>query len=172
MLRLAVSSVAVVGLALATSLSAAFWMNRLAGPGEAQAAVVVAAPAAARAHGAVAQVVKAADGHFWAEADIDGRAVKVMIDTGATVVALTRDDARRLGVTPNEADYTATVKTASGPVPAAPVLLKSVAVGGAGVRNVEALVLQDGLPHSLLGMSYLGRLSAFEATPTSLTLRP
>ena len=171
MIRLAASSVAVVGLAMATSLSAAFWMNRLGGPGEAQAApVVVAAPAAAR--GSVAQVVKGADGHFWAEARIDGRAVRVMIDTGATVVALTLDDARRLGVTPNEADFTATVKTASGPVPAAPVLLKTVAVGGAEVRGVEALVLHDGLPHSLLGMSYLGRLSAFEASPTGLTLRP
>lgn len=171
MIRLAASSVTVVGLAMATSLSAAFWMNRLGGPGEAQAApVVAAAPAAAT--GSVAQVVKGADGHFWAEARIDGRAVRVMIDTGATVVALTLDDARRLGVTPNEADFTATVKTASGPVPAAPVRLKTVAVGGAEVRGVEALVLHDGLPHSLLGMSYLGRLSAFEATPTGLTLRP
>lgn len=171
MIRLAASSVAVVGLAMATSLSAAFWMNRLGGPGEAQAApVVVAAPVAAR--GSVAQVVKGADGHFWAEARIDGRAVRVMIDTGATVVALTLDDARRLGVTPNEADFTATVKTASGPVPAAPVLLKTVSVGGAEVRGVQALVLHDGLPHSLLGMSYLGRLSAFEASPTGLTLRP
>ena len=174
MLRLAASSVAVVGLVLATSLSAAFWMNRLSGPGEAQAAVIVSAPApsATPALGSAAQVIKGPDGHFWAEARIDGRAVRVMIDTGATVVALTLDDARRLGVTPNEADFTATVKTASGPVPAAPVVLKTVSVGGAEVRGVEALVLNEGLPHSLLGMSYLGRLSAFEATPTSLTLRP
>lgn len=173
MIRLAVSSVAVVGLAMATSLSAAFWLNRLGGPGEAQAApVVVSAAAPVAARGSVAQVVKGADGHFWAEARIDGRAVRVMIDTGATVVALTLDDARRLGVTPNEADFTATVRTASGPVPAAPVRLKTVAVGGAEVRDVEALVLHDGLPHSLLGMSYLGRLSAFEATPVGLTLRP
>ena len=173
MIRLAASSVAVVGLALAASLSAAFWLNRLAGPGEAQAAVVVAAPVdPAPARGSAAQVVKAADGHFWTEADIDDRAVRVMIDTGATVVALTLDDAARLGLRPNEADFTQTVRTASGPVPAAPVRLDRVSVGRAQVQGVEALVLKDGLPHSLLGMSYLGRLSAFEATPTGLTLRP
>lgn len=173
MIRLAASSVAVVGLAMAASLSAAFWLNRLGGPGEAQAAPVIApAPVAAPAMGSAAQVIKGQDGHYWADARIDGRAVRVMIDTGATVVALTLDDAARLGVRPNEADFTATVKTASGPVPAAPVRLKTVSVGGAEVREVEALVLQDGLPHSLLGMSYLGRLSAFEASPTGLTLRP
>lgn len=175
MIRIAASSAAVVGLALAASLSAAFWMNRLTGPGEAQAAVVVAeAPVTARApaSGSAAQVVKGADGHYWADARIEGRAVRVMIDTGATVVALTAEDAARLGVRPNEADFTATVQTASGPVPAAPVRLKTVAVGGAEVEDVEALVIHEGLPHSLLGMSYLGRLSAFEATPVGLTLRP
>lgn len=174
MIRLAASSVAVVGLAMAASLSAAFWLNRLGGPGEAQAAPAVVAVFAstAPATGSAAQVTKGADGHYWADAEIEGRAVRVMIDTGATVVALTLDDARRLGVTPNEADFTRTVQTASGPVPAAPVRLKTVSVGRTEVRDVEALVLQDGLPHSLLGMSYLGRLSAFEATPTGLTLRP
>lgn len=173
MVRLAASSVAVLGLAMATSLSAAYWLNRLDGPGQAQAASRYAsAPPVARASGSAAQVMKAADGHYWADAAIDGRAVPVMVDTGATVVALTRDDAARLGLTPNEADFVHTVRTASGPVPAAPVRLASVSVGGVTVRGVEALVLQDGLPHSLLGMSFLSRLSAFEATPTGLTLRP
>ena len=64
------------------------------------------------------------------------------------------------------------VQTASGPVGAAPVTLGQVAVAGARVEHVQALVVKDGLPHSLLGMSYLGRLSRFEATPSGLTLRP
>lgn len=175
MFRPAVSSVAVVGLALAASLSVAFWMNRVTGADQAQAAtpvfVVPAAPPSP-ARGEAAQVLKGADGHFWADARIDGRAVSVMIDTGASVVALTLDDARRLGVTPNEADFVQVVRTASGPAPAAAVRLASVTVAGAEVRGVEALVLKDGLPHSLLGMSFLGRLSGFEATPSALTLRP
>ncbi len=172
MIRLVVSSVAIVGMALAASLTTAFWMNRLTGPGEAQAAVPVVAPVRHAAVGVPAQVARARDGHYWAEARIDGRAVRVMIDTGATVVALTRDDAVRLGLHLNRGDFTRTVMTASGPVAAAAVELGAVAVAGARVEKVDALVVQDGLEHSLLGMSYLGRLSAFEATPTGLTLKP
>jgi len=58
------------------------------------------------------------------------------------------------------------------PASAARVALETVAVAGTRVDRVEALVVERGLPHSLLGMSYLGRLSSFSATPTELTLRP
>ena len=117
-------------------------------------------------------MLKADDGHYWADALIEGRAVRVMVDTGASVVALTRDDAARLGLRLEPADFSATVVTASGPVRAAAVELQAVAVAGARVDRVEALVVEQGLPHSLLGMSYLGRLSSFSATPAGLTLRP
>jgi aspartyl protease family protein len=60
----------------------------------------------------------------------------------------------------------------SGVVRAAPVQLKTISVAGARVDRVEALVVEQGLEYSLLGMSYLGRLSAFSATPAGLTLRP
>jgi aspartyl protease family protein len=85
---------------------------------------------------------------------------------------LTRDDALRLGYRLTPADFTATVVTAAGPARAAPVELRTVAVAGARVDAVQALVVETGLPHSLLGMSYLGRLAAFQATPEALTLRP
>lgn len=170
MIRFDASSAAVLGLAVACSLSVAFWMNREASPGLANAAVSpVSAP---RVSGQPGQIVKSADGHYWAEADINGRAVRVMVDTGASAVALTPDDARRLGVLPDASAFTRTVQTASGPVKAAVVELDHVRVAGARVDKVEALVLERGLPHALLGMSFLGRLSAFEATPQTLTLRP
>jgi aspartyl protease family protein len=95
-----------------------------------------------------------------------------MVDTGASVVALTREDAARLGLRHTDADFSGPVVTASGPVRAAPVELEAVAVAGARVDRVRALVVDQGLPHSLLGMSYLGRLSSFSATPAGLTLRP
>ena len=173
MIRSFLSSAVVLGLAVAASMSAAFWLHRFNDDGSAQAAPL-RAPAAAHApaHGAPTQVLKDADGHFWAEARIDGRAVRVLIDTGASVVALTREDALRLGLRPMATDFTATVQTASGPVRAAPVRLTSVSVAGARVDDVQALIVEEGLPYSLLGMSYLGRLSRFEASPTGLTLRP
>jgi aspartyl protease family protein len=167
MIRFDASSAVVLAMAVASSLSAAWWLNHLDGQGRAEAA-----PAVSAAHGSDAQVRRGADGHYWAEAYIDGRAVRVMVDTGASVVALTRQDAARLGVELKAADFDAVVQTASGPVDAAPVTLKHVAVAGARVDDVEALVMREGLPHSLLGMSFLGRLSRFEATPAGLTLRP
>lgn len=165
--------------ALVSALTTLWLMDNAGLRGEAQAAPAPAeahAAPAALAKGADAQVLKAADGHYWADALIDakdgGRAVRVMVDTGASVIALTPVDAARLGLNLKPSDFTATVVTAAGPAPAARVELASVSVAGARVERVDALVVQQGLPHSLLGMSYLGRLSAFTATPASLTLRP
>lgn len=169
-MRFDLSSAAVMALAVASALTTAWWMDQAGLRGQAQAATPVPVPAAAT--GGPAQVLRADDGHYWADALIEGRAVRVMVDTGASVVALTRDDAARLGLKLTPADFSATVTTASGPVRAAPVELQAVAVAGARVDRVEALVVEAGLPHSLLGMSYLGRLSSFSATPAGLTLRP
>lgn len=126
-------------------------------------------PAAA---GQAAAISKASDGHYWAEADVNGARVRFLVDTGATAVALTLQDAQRLGFNPNELDYRQKVMTASGEARAAVVQLAAVSVAGARVDNVDALVIEKGLESSLLGMSYLGRLTRFEATRTSLILRP
>jgi aspartyl protease family protein len=124
------------------------------------------------AHGEAAEVDKAPDGHFWAEAAVSGHEVRFLVDTGASAVALTPSDAERLGIDPGSLNYAYTVSTASGHAPAARIQLANVTVAGAEVDNVEAFVIQNGLEHSLLGMSYLGRLSQFEATKTALILRP
>ena len=174
MVRIDFQSVVVLSVALMASFGTALTIRHLEGDGAAQAATpaAVAAVPIVGASGADAQVVKGADGHYWAQARIDGRAVRVLVDTGASVVALTRADALRLGVDPQPDAFTGKVQTASGVVRAAPVQLRSVSVAGARVDRVEALIVEQGLEYSLLGMSYLGRLSAFEATPTGLTLRP
>lgn len=129
------------------------------------------APAVAAVDDGAAQIVKAADGHFWAEAKVDGRAVRFLIDTGATAVALSQTDAQRLGIDTKTLNYNYRVMTASGETRAAAVKLASISVAGAQVRDVEALVVEKGLETSLLGMTYLGRLSSFQATPRALVLR-
>ena len=171
MVRIDTQSVVILGFALMASFGTALTIRHLEGDGMAQAATPVV-EAAVGASGTDAQVVKGADGHYWAEANIDGKAVRVLVDTGASVVALTRADALRLGVDPEPEAFPGKVQTASGVVRAAPVQLKTISVAGARVDRVEALVVEQGLEYSLLGMSYLGRLSAFSATPAGLTLRP
>ena len=114
---------------------------------------------------------RGADGHYHWPGKIDGHAVDFLVDTGASVVALTRQDAAALGLNPAADQFTVTVQTAAGTARAAPVQLAQIAVGDAKVERVTALVVENGLPHSLLGMSYLGRLNGFQAGPDGLTLK-
>ena len=119
-----------------------------------------------------AQLVKASDGHFWAEANVDGRAVRFLVDTGATAVSLSLKDAQRLGVDTAKLNYDYSVITADGRTRAAAIKLASIGIAGVRVRDVDALVIEHGLDTSLLGMSFLGRLSSFQATPRALILNP
>ncbi len=117
------------------------------------------------------RLVKAADGHFWAQAEVDGSPVRFLVDTGSSAVALTPADASRIGIDVSHLVYDRPVFTAAGgDEKAAAVVLDHVAISGARVERVSALIMRSGLPTSLLGMSYLGRLSSFSATPEALTL--
>lgn len=117
-----------------------------------------------------ASIAKSADGQFWADGQVNGQAVRFLVDTGATSVSLTPDDARRLGIDPNSLTYNLSVITANGPGRGAEVTLGTVSVGRAQVYDVKAIVIDKGLGTSLLGMSYLGRLSKVEATPDAMVL--
>lgn len=119
-----------------------------------------------------AYISKGRDGHYWAWANIDGHPVRVLVDTGATTVALTPDDARRAGVDLEMLVYNRDVNTAQGVTQAAAVVLDHVSVAGAEIDHVQALVVPHGLSASLLGMSYLGRLDGFEATQSGMLLHP
>lgn len=142
---------------------------------DAASASVMMSPAALQtvsAEGHVTAIPKASDGHFWANAVVNQRAIHFLVDTGATQVVLTPADAQRLGYTAANLNYDQKVITANGQTFAALVTLSTVGVGQSEVHNVEALVVKEGLNTSLLGMSYLGKLSRFEATPSSLILHP
>jgi aspartyl protease family protein len=106
-----------------------------------------------------ASIPRGANGHFEANALVDGRRMGFIVDTGASVIALRRQEASRLGIHPVQRDYTAKMWTANGTILAAPIKLGRVDVGGITVRNVAALVLPDeALPQNLLGMSFLSRV--------------
>lgn len=102
-------------------------------------------------------------GHFTATALVNGRAVPVLIDTGASLVALSHEDAERVGVYVRPGDFTRRVRTANGIAKVAPVLLDSVSIGDISLRSVEAVVSEPGrLGTTLLGMTFIGRLSRAE----------
>jgi len=105
------------------------------------------------------KVTLAADtrGHFFAEGAVNGVPVRFVVDTGATMVSLPRQDAERLGL-----DYRhgqrGTSNTANGQVPVYMLKLDSVRLGGIELHNVDALVVDGGLDQALLGMSFLNRV--------------
>jgi aspartyl protease family protein len=96
----------------------------------------------------------------------------MMVETGASLVVLSREDARQIGISPAPADFTVRVATANGAVWVAPVVLKEVAIGEVAVRNVPAAVFPDNkLQVGLLGMSFLSKLSHFEVGGGRLVLK-
>jgi aspartyl protease family protein len=99
------------------------------------------------------------NGHFRVDAEVDGRRLDFLVDTGASVIALREGDAARLGIHPSQREFTANVSTANGTVRGAPVELNRVEVGSLTVRNVAAIVLPDeALGQNLLGMSFLSKV--------------
>jgi len=95
-------------------------------------------------------------GHFVASGAINGRAARFMIDTGATLVSIGRDDAERLGLELGAA-RDAVTQTANGPVNVRMLTLATVRVGEVELANVNAMVMPGSLPHVLLGNSWLSR---------------
>jgi aspartyl protease family protein len=107
-----------------------------------------------------AQVTLTADsrGHFIAPGAINGISVRFMVDTGATMIALSSSEARRLGVNYLAGSRSQT-QTASGVVPVYRVRLDTVRLGEITANGVDAVVIEgDTLPIVLLGMSFLNRL--------------
>jgi aspartyl protease family protein len=167
--RLIAISAAIVLVALAMSGAAPRLMSYV----QPDQATPVAPSAAATAPAGAASIAIPAgsDGHFRADAVIDGHTVPVVIDTGTTTIALSAATARALGLRFTAADYTESVETANGTVRAARATLRAVSIGNVTVRDVMAVVLEgDVLEQNLLGMSFLNRLTKFEAGGGQLVL--
>jgi aspartyl protease family protein len=116
--------------------------------------------------------VLAADGrgHFIAEGGINGKPVRFVVDTGASVVALPASEAVRLGI-----DYRkgrpGSTRTAGGVVPVYRMVFDTVKVGGIELRAVEGLVIEQGLDIALLGMSFLSRVEMKNEGQTMTLIR-
>ncbi len=109
-------------------------------------------------------------GHFEVMAFINDNSVNLLADTGATYVVLTWEDAENLDLT-DRLKFSAKARTANGVSRVAPITLESIEVGDITVKNVKAFVAQEGkLSSSLLGMSFIGRLSSFKMSGRELIL--
>lgn len=115
---------------------------------------------------------KLLNGHFQADVAVNGQTIEMLVDTGASMVALSREDAERIGIDLSRLTYSMTVMTANGRGRAAPVTLDRVAIGPIIRNNVAASVSEDGrLDQSLLGMSFLETLSSLQMHTDELRMR-
>jgi aspartyl protease family protein len=108
-------------------------------------------------------------GHVIVEAVINGASIRLLVDTGASLVSLTAADARAAGISRSELVFDHLVNTANGSVRVARVTLREVRIGQLSVYDVPAVVL-DNLNISLLGMSFLSRLQSYEMRDGKLTI--
>lgn len=116
------------------------------------------------------ELPRAADGHFHATLDINGQPVKFIVDTGASDLVLTQQDAARIGLDPENLPYFGRAMTANGEVKTAHVRLDEVRFGSFSDRNVAASVNGGEMSGSLLGMSYLNRFTQITIAGNKLIL--
>lgn len=110
-------------------------------------------------------------GHFVINAKLNGRAQKVLLDTGATSVAINEKTARRIGLRLKPKDFKYTAKTANGHASYAIGKIREIRIGGITISNVQAAVMKGkGLEEVLLGMSFLKRLKSVELKGKNLKL--
>ena len=110
------------------------------------------------------------DGHFYADAKVNGSTVNFLVDTGASGIALAYSDAKRAGIHVDRSDFYVVGQGASGPVRGQVVRIDDVKLGGEHATHVQGIVM-DGGEQSLLGQSFLERFGSVEIRGDTMTLR-
>jgi aspartyl protease family protein len=116
------------------------------------------------------ELERTSSGHFYTYAKVNGELVKFVVDTGADVVALTKEDAERVGLKVDPSSFEVVGEGASGPVRGAPIRIGSIEVDGKLVNDVNGIVLADS-SLSLLGQSYLSQLNEVKMSGDYMVLR-
>ncbi len=110
------------------------------------------------------------DGHFYAEVFINGSPTRMLVDTGASVIALTGTDAETMGIHWDYSALSVVAQGASGPVEGVRVRLPEVEMDGFVARDVAAIVVPEGLGVSLLGQSFLSTIGKVEIADEQMVL--
>ncbi|MCR9125204.1 MAG: TIGR02281 family clan AA aspartic protease [Rhodobacteraceae bacterium] len=116
------------------------------------------------------EVPRARDGHYYLTLNVNGAPVRFVVDTGATDIVLSHDDADKIGLQLSDLAFVGRAMTANGEVRTAPVRLDSLSLGPIADTNVPAWINEGEMRNSLLGMSYLQRWEKIEISNGSLVL--
>ncbi|KJZ20252.1 retropepsin-like aspartic protease family protein [Loktanella sp. S4079] len=116
------------------------------------------------------EVPRSPDGHYYMTLEVNNRPLTFVVDTGASQIVLSQEDARHIGLDPDNLDYWGYAMTANGEVRTAAVILESITLGNVIDRNVNAVVNGGEIDISLLGMTYLNRFNHIEISNNQLIL--
>jgi aspartyl protease family protein len=116
------------------------------------------------------RVQRQRDGHFYVDATVNGQLVRFLVDTGASMVALTEEDAAHVGIRIDPKDYEDIARSASGIARGARTPIASIEIGGKRALEVRGAVV-EGAEQSLLGQSYLSQLRSVEIRGDEMILR-
>lgn len=116
------------------------------------------------------EVPRAFDGHYYLTLTLDGTPVDFVVDTGASEIVLSREDAARIGLDPSRLAYSGIAMTANGEVRTARARVGEMALGPIRDRDVTVAITDGEMPGSLLGMSYLQRFDRIEISDGRLVL--
>lgn len=128
-------------------------------------------PAQVLSSGRKVQIKAGHGGHYFTEVRMNNRTVKVLVDTGATMVAINETTARKIGIRLKSSDFKYKVNTANGTAKMANATIREIRIGNIRVQNVRAGILRDSaLSTTLLGMSFLNQLKRFGVSNQTLLL--
>jgi aspartyl protease family protein len=164
--------VTLFGSLAATGMALQLREENAAGEGRSAMAMVQPATAAQPAGGNTAFLYADARGHFFADVTVRGIPIRTMVDTGASVVSFSAEDAAKIGLREEAGQRKAQFRTANGIVIASMVKVPELRLQGITVHDVEAAIMPRGaMQGTLLGMSFMRKLQSYESRGTSMVLR-
>jgi aspartyl protease family protein len=158
-------SAAIFGLAVGSGLS-----RHAPAPAPAVASALAADWQTPHASGGTVTIPRGWQGHFFTDGDVAGKSLRFLVDTGATTVALSKAQARFVGVDVDHLVYDRPMQTASGSIMAANVTLPRLRIGDIQLLAVRATVMDTPSDVALLGQSFLGRIDQVSIAGDTMTL--
>ncbi|RVT40705.1 retropepsin-like aspartic protease family protein [Sphingobium algorifonticola] len=122
--------------------------------------------------GSSMRVAVASDGHYWVEGTINGTSARFLIDSGATVTALSTETARAAGIVPDRQRMPVVMQTANGPVEAQRARVTELVVGSIRMHDVPVVVAPQFGKINVIGMNMLSRLQSWQVRNGEMVLEP
>lgn len=122
--------------------------------------------------GAETRVKRARDGHYWLRAEINGYPANFLVDTGATLTAVSSETAAAAGLEPRQAGLPVRMQTANGAVAAELTTIDELRFGNVAARGLDAVIAPGLGPTNVIGMNFLSRLASVRLEGDTMILVP